>query len=196
MIDMQYNVSAPPDLLVAVGLELPYEVAREVAAFRAKYDPSYVRNLSNGGAHITLKRPDKALCSIDEIVARLRQMVKGITAPRLLAGGITVYHSLDSTTIYLRVLPNQALLDLHTLLHNGLRDCLTMQANFEGKFFVPHITLANWLSDRELGKVMSDLSGLVGFWKEFYCTELSLAFCQNNSGLPRWERARSFYLKP
>lgn len=191
---MPYNVSAAPGYLVAVGLELPPEVAGELAAFRAKYDPSYSAILPNGGAHITLKRPDQALRPIEQTVARLRQLIEQIPALRLEVSGITVYHSSGESTIYLRVLANPALLKLHRLLHAGLQGYLAMQANFEGQFFVPHVTLANWLSDRELGRAMQDLNGLVGFRKEFCCTELSVAVCQSGPKLRQWVREESFFL--
>lgn len=177
--------------MVAIGLELPVEIAGEIAAFRASYDPNFRPALVNGGAHLTLKRPDAPLRPVEQVVARLNQLVAEVPAPELEVSGVTVYHSPGGTsTIYLRVQPTPFLLDLHNLLQEGFEDFLAMRAAFEGRYFIPHITLANWLPDRQLEQAIQDLKrmGLLSYRRKFHCPELSLAVCHNDPAFRQWRR--------
>jgi 2'-5' RNA ligase len=191
------NVQVEAVSLVAIGLELPPEIAGEFAAFRACYDPGYSADLANGGAHITLKRPDLAIQPLEKLAARLQKIIQNFPAPQIRVSGLTIYHSPGESAIYLRVLPTEQLSRLHRELHEGLQGYLAMQANFEGDFFIAHVTLANWLSDRQLAQAIHDLErqGLLNFQRRFCCHELSLAVRLSAPPASYWQRQNTFWLK-
>ncbi len=185
-------------LLAAVAIELPEAIAQQLTAFRTIYDPGYLPALPNGGAHLTLKRPDKTLCPIDSVLQHLRQILSKLSAPQITLNGISIYHSSNESAIFLRVQPDPALLELHRQLHEGLRGWFALEAPFENDYFIPHITLANWLTDQQLAAATADLrkNNLLDFQQTFYGTEISIATSPLAAGAnaQRWQRLATFSL--
>ncbi|SFF73454.1 2'-5' RNA ligase [Halobacillus alkaliphilus] len=128
----------------------PSKKVQDVAnSYRKRYDPHYALI----PPHITLKEPfDAEEDEIEEkIIPELKQIAKN-TEP--FSYGIYKVSSFSpvTNTIYLKVEPSEEIFDLNEKLHTG---SLPDKKDFK---FVPHITIAQKLSDDEFFDVYGSLS--------------------------------------
>jgi 2'-5' RNA ligase len=183
-------------MFAAIALEPPVEVVARFASFRACYDPNFSPDAANGWAHITVRRPATLLRPLDELVTRFAVLATSLTEPiRVEAGGVSVYHSPGLSAIFLRIVPSPALEELYQHFRVGLADFFEEQAVFKGLRYLPHLTLANGLDDRQLAAALRDLElgrpellGLQHQW--FSCSVLTLGSCDNASQIG-WQHLMS-----
>ncbi|WP_226037627.1 YjcG family protein [Aquibacillus saliphilus] len=116
-------------------------------SFRMRYDPHYALI----PPHITLKEPFEGRnIEIETIVKELKEVAKN-TEPFLMKIRKVSSFSPVTNTIYLKVEPIQEWVDLNERLHTG---SLPEDQTYA---FVPHITIAQKLSDDEFSDVFGSL---------------------------------------
>ncbi|MCT2535682.1 YjcG family protein [Aquibacillus koreensis] len=119
----------------------------EANSYRKRYDPHYALI----PPHITVKEPfvleDKEL---EATISELREIAKS-TEPFPLSVRKVSSFSPVTNTIYLKVEPVDELLKLNEKLHSG------NLPNEQTYAFVPHITIAQKLSDDEFSDVFGSL---------------------------------------
>lgn len=134
---MKYGVAA-----------FPSKQLQDIAnSYRKRYDPHYVLITP----HITLKEPFEAdATEIKDIVKEMAEIAKRQKPFNLHATRVSSFSPVTNT-LYFKVEPVEELLSLHQDLHSdffgGMRDYS----------FVPHITIAQKLSDSEHSDIFGQL---------------------------------------
>lgn len=124
------------------------KIQDEANSYRKRYDPHYALI----PPHVTLKEPFEADDeTINEIMGELRE-VSNKTAPFQLMINKVSSFSPVTNTIYLKVEPVKDLLGLNEKLHSGRLPKVQTYS------FVPHITIAQDLSDDEFSDVFGSLT--------------------------------------
>lgn len=122
-------------------------VQDEANSYRKRYDPHY----SLIPPHITLKTPfeaDEEL--IKELSTEMRYIAKDTKPFTVYINKVSSFAPVTNT-IYFKVEPIQSLIDLNSHMHEGIFPS-------RGKHsFVPHITIAQNLTDDEFSDVFSSL---------------------------------------
>ncbi|MGM8364365.1 YjcG family protein [Virgibacillus sp. W0181] len=119
----------------------------EANSYRKRYDPQY----ANVPPHITLKpsfEADESL--IKELVPELKKIANEMEPFKININKVSTFAPVTNT-IYLKVEPIQQLIDLNAKMHQG---------KFPEKqeySFVPHITIAQKLSEDEYSDVFGTL---------------------------------------
>ncbi|MFD2924215.1 YjcG family protein [Halobacillus naozhouensis] len=125
------------------------KVQDEANSYRKRYDPHYALI----PPHITLKEPFEAdeQKLESEIVPELENIAKGITPFNVEITKVSSFSPVTNT-IYLKINPTEPIIKLNEKLRDG-----TLPDNQEYSF-VPHITIAQKLSDEEFSDVYGSLS--------------------------------------
>ncbi|WP_163529859.1 YjcG family protein [Halobacillus ihumii] len=125
------------------------KVQDEANSYRKRYDPHYALI----PPHITLKEPfeveEKKLEA--EVIPELEKIAKDTSQFSVEVTKVSSFSPVTNT-IYLKVNPTDPIIQLNEKLRNG-----TMPDNQEYAF-VPHITIAQKLSDEEFSDVYGSLS--------------------------------------
>ncbi|MFZ3577954.1 YjcG family protein [Virgibacillus sp. DJP39] len=117
-------------------------------SYRKRYDPHYALI----PPHITLKESFEADDDkIREIIPELRKIAKNTSPLKLNINKVSTFAPVTNT-IYMKVEATQAVIDLHEKLQSG-----ELPENKEYGF-VPHITIAQKLSDQEYADVYGSLT--------------------------------------
>lgn len=121
-----------------------------VNSYRKRYDPNY----SLIPPHLTLVYPFEASeADIKEIVHQLEAITTNCQPFNLSVLKVSSFQPVNNV-IYLKIDSNEGLKTLHKQLHNNLKDA---QVEFS---YVPHITLAQKLSNDEHSDIYGQLSML------------------------------------
>ncbi|WP_407271018.1 YjcG family protein [Radiobacillus sp. PE A8.2] len=119
----------------------------EANSYRMRYDPHYALI----PPHVTLKEPFEANeDDLKQIIPDLRNIAKETKPFPLTVKKVSSFFPVTNT-IYMKVEPIEALLDVNERLHSGK---LPKDQAFA---FVPHITIAQKLSDDEFSDVFGSL---------------------------------------
>ncbi|MFC7062824.1 YjcG family protein [Halobacillus seohaensis] len=129
----------------------PKRIQDEANSYRKRYDPHYALI----PPHITVKEPFEAEDSqIDnEIIPELKRIAKHSKPFKFNINKVSSF-SPATNTIYLKVNPSEEIVSLNEKLHEGV-----LPDNKEYSF-VPHITIAQKLSDEEFSDVYGRLQML------------------------------------
>ena len=116
-------------------------------SFRKRYDPHY----SLLPPHITLKEAfDIDEDKVDELVSKIRKIAEKNVPVTIKVDRVSSFHPVNNV-IYLKVEHNESIDSLHTDLHKEELE------NNQQYNFVPHITIAQKLSDQEFSDVLESL---------------------------------------
>jgi len=124
------------------------EIQDEANAYRKRYDPQY----TNVPPHITLKPAFEMDIPLrDALVEELRKIAKEMNPFAIQITKVKSFAPVTNT-IYFKVEPNPELAELHEKMHSG---------KFPSKQehpFVPHITIAQDLTDDEYSDIYGSLN--------------------------------------
>lgn len=143
--------------MYGVVLGLPEEFGAEIAAMRERYSPLAARRIF---PHVTLRMPfttedARALAPALEAVA-LRYL-----PVQLHAHGLGSFIAGDSRVLYVEVQRTERLFRLHEAVVHALPDVQNVYPNTESYHldgWVPHITIADSLTEERLAEVQAELS--------------------------------------
>ncbi|MCK6256797.1 2'-5' RNA ligase family protein [Fictibacillus sp. KIGAM418] len=157
------------------------ELKDKINSYRKRYDPHY----SIIAPHITLKDPFEANdAEIEEIVEYIETVAKNIPPINIHITRASSFHPVNNV-IYLKVDNNDELNSLHELLYEG-------PLEHEHPYnFVPHLTLAQKLSDVEHADVLERLKMVEAEYQETV-TEFHLLKMDEESD--RWKVYKTFAL--
>ncbi|MGC4375455.1 2'-5' RNA ligase family protein [Fictibacillus sp. Mic-4] len=126
------------------------ELQEKVNSYRKRYDPHYAWI----AAHITLKESfDASDSEIDNIVDYIERITKNVPPFEITIEKVGSFHPVNNV-IYLKVNDGHDLRALHDAFYSGPLE------NEERYNFVPHLTLAQKLSDIEHADVLERLKML------------------------------------
>jgi 2'-5' RNA ligase len=138
------------DMKYGIALFPSKKIQDLVNSYRKRYDPNYALI----PPHVTLKTAFDA--STDDIVTianELRITAQDSNPIKISIKKVSSFSPVNNV-IYLKVEPNDDLLDLHSKLHKG---SLRLESEYS---FVPHITLGQKLSDDEHSDVLGSIKML------------------------------------
>ncbi|WHY74246.1 2'-5' RNA ligase family protein [Fictibacillus enclensis] len=153
----------------------------KINSYRKRYDPHY----SIIDPHITLKDPFVASDSeIDEIVSYIENVAKTVPPIKIHISRVSSFHPVNNV-IYLKVNNTEELISLHEKLYEG-------PLQHEHPYnFVPHLTLAQKLSDVEHADVLERLKMVEAEYEE---TVNEFHLLKRDEESDRWNVYKTFTL--
>ncbi len=142
--------------MYGVVLDLPDEFSDEIAAKRRKYSPASARRIF---PHITLRGPF-VVDDSREIVGELEEVALSYLPVRIKSCGLGSFRGARNNVLYANVERSERLMRLHAAVVDALaevRDVFPDASDQHLENWVPHITIADGVTDEELTRLEEEL---------------------------------------
>lgn len=190
----QYTrVEAKPQPMYGIVLDLPEEFREEIAAKRERYCPQAAKRIF---PHLTLRAPF-ATDDSKGLVPAIENVVLRYLPVRVHAEGLDSFIGSRNNVLYAKVERSDRLLRLHEAIVHALpdvRDVYPDAASHQFENWVPHITIADGVTEERLAELKHELRDYNPHC-EWEARELLLVRSQSaEDGSILWTTTRSFRL--
>lgn len=193
-LDEQYaRVEAKPQPMYGIVLDLPEEFQEEIAAKRERYCPQAAKRIF---PHLTLRAPFSTH-DPKGLVPLIENVVLRYLPVRVQADGLGAFIGPRNNVLYARVQRSDRLLRLHEAIVQALpdvRDVYPDAASHQFENWVPHITIADGITEERLAELQHELRDYHPHC-EWEARELLLVRSQSaEDGSILWTTTRAFRL--
>jgi 2'-5' RNA ligase len=153
-------------IFIALKIEAGENLLAMISSFRARLNQDHIKWTDSANIHITLAfLGDTGENAIKEIISMLEEKCKGFGQFELILKGSGYFRNIsDPRIIWTGIEPSEKLVQLYSLIINGLKD---LNIKIEDRPFKPHLTIGRI-------KQLYDKKSLIDIAEEFKNYEIQL----------------------